>query len=57
MKTTISLIFITTLAFSGACLAKEKMIKDSLGTNCKTTDLIEIASISVPKSKSELPNE
>lgn len=57
MKTTISLLFISTLFLSGACLAKDKMVKDPFGTSCKTTDLTEIVSISEPKSKSELPNQ
>lgn len=57
MKTTISLIFLSTLLFSGACLAKEKMVKDPLGTRCKTSDLTEIVSVSEPKAKTELPKE
>ena len=45
------------LTISGVCLAKEKMLKDPLGTICVASDLTEILSITEPKSKSELPNE
>lgn len=54
MKTTISLIILSILVFSGASLAKEKMVKDPFGTQCKTSELLEISSISEPKLLSEM---
>lgn len=57
MKIAISLIILSTLVFSGASLAKEKLIKDPLGTRCKASDLTEIVSVSQPKSASNLPDE
>lgn len=54
MKITISLIILSTLVFSGASLAKEKMVKDPDGTRCKASELLEISSISEPKLLSEM---
>ena len=54
MKTTITVIILSTLVFSGASLAKEKMVKDPFGTSCKASDLLEISSISEPKLLSEM---
>jgi hypothetical protein len=56
MKTTISLIILSTLVFSGVSLAKDKMVKDPFGTRCKASELLEISSISEPKLFSEFPN-
>lgn len=56
MKTTIFFILISTLTFSGASSATEKMIKDPFGTSCKASELLEISSISQPKFLSEMPN-
>lgn len=55
-QTTISIIFLSAVTFSGACLAKEKMFKDPFGTSCKASELLKIASISEPKPLSEMPN-
>ena len=56
MKLTISLIFVSTLVFSGAGFAKEKITKDPFGNRCKASELLETSSISEPKLLSEMPN-
>ena len=55
MKTTILLFLASTLMLSGVSQAKEKMIKDPLGTRCKASDLLTINSVSAPKLLSAMP--